>query len=1138
MSKISIALLGALQVSRDGAPLTQFESVKVRALLAYLAAEAGKPHDRGKLAGLLWPGWPQEAAQKNLRHALYSLRKLLGDPPYLEANRQSVRLSPGDDCQVDTLALEAALNRLHRDPAQAGSLSSWFEARCGPFLDGFTLADSPEYEEWVLSRSAYHNRQMLEAFSLLADWHEALNNLNLAETFARRQLELEPWREEAHQQLMRALARQGQRSQALAQYEACRKALDEGLGAQPGAETTRLHALIQSGQYPAGQYPPEPTAPAPAPRGFRQRPRHNLPRQVTPLVGRERETRELQARLASAPLVTITGPGGMGKSRLALHIAETCLERYADGAWWVDLAPLSSPELVPLNIARSVDMVVDAKPEVLSALLAYLQPRQLLVVLDNCEHLVEACAQVADAILRACPQVTLLATSREVLGIVGEALYPLSALSFPDLDRLPGVEQAAGYAAVHLFALRAEAARPGFKLDAGNILAVAQVCAHLDGIPLAIELAAARVAAMQVEEIAARLGDCFALLAAGRRAALPRHQTLRASIEWSYNLLSPAEQRLLQRCSVFAGDWSLEAAEAVGCDQAIVPSQVLSLLSQLADKSLVSPSFRAGQPTRYRLLETIQRFAAEKLAEARLEEDARDHHLLYYLALAERAKGGLRSPEMPRLLELLEAELENIRRALDYALIHPGSEDWRLEAGLRVASALHFFWHPRNRHAEGLNWLERLLAAEEAARGGHDLPTRRIPWRAKALYVAAWMANYVGNYTRVKKYTKESQKWYRTLGPAGRCGLAAAQMVEGSRIFYHQGDIQESKRLLEKSRAVFLEEGDLFNASEACLLLGMIAMYSFDYETAQSYDTERLKLAQALGDPDGIAFGQFNLGLLCYRQGNEDRARRLFEQSMEAFRSIHHTFATSLSIYRLIELEGSQGHYARAEELAEELVNLGEREGNELSIYNALVMQGWLAVFQDQVQKAVPYFARGVALKGENWLADFLSPLFIMGILAWLNGETDLAAEKFRELLALSQSVNNSKGAGIALWWLGRIAFDQGDLQATRACLIQALENCIDTFKIPWDFIYALETVADVEFALGQPERAVRLLAATDAYHQRHQFYRISRDRNMRSEAIAALRRALGEAAFSAAWEAGAALSLDEAVAYALANSG
>ncbi|MGE5222701.1 MAG: AfsR/SARP family transcriptional regulator, partial [Omnitrophica WOR_2 bacterium] len=609
MARLELFLLGPLVVYLDGKPITAFESNKVRALLAYLAAEVGQPQSRETLAGLLWPDWPDSAALRNLSSALGDLRKNTGDreaqPPFLVIHRDSIQLNPEGDCRVDVSEFNRLLTGFHRldfvlDKSNLGNLQSAVSLYRGPFLESFSLPDCAPFEEWLTIQREYYQRQILKALRLLAGYYEQMGEFEQALSYAYRQVEIEPWLEEAHQQIMRLLALSGQRSAALAQYETCCKLLKSELGVEPGVETVALYEQIQDGRLARVLPVPEPN------RLPSQKPRPNLPLELTRFFGREKEITQVKERLAEGRLVTLTGSGGVGKTRLSLRVIEEVQEDFTDGAWFVEMASLSDPELVVYQVAVSLGLREDPSIPVLDTLKHSLESKVSLLVLDNCEHLLQACAGLADVLLRACPGLKILASSREPLGVAGEAIFRVPSLPFPDRGQALSPESIDRYDSVRLFVDRARQVLPGYQITAQNAASLAAICRRLDGIPLAIELAAARMNLLTVEELANRLDHTFHLLSGGNRTALPRHQTLRATIDWSYNLLNEKERLLLRRLAALAGDWDLAGAEGVSAGAGLDEFEILDLLGSLVNKSMVTALRSQGSQTRYRMLEMIR----------------------------------------------------------------------------------------------------------------------------------------------------------------------------------------------------------------------------------------------------------------------------------------------------------------------------------------------------------------------------------------------------------------------------------------------------------------------------------------------------------------------------------------------------
>src|SRR6266498_2824347 len=473
---------------------------------------------------------------------------------------------------------------------------------------------------------------------------------------------------------------------------------------------------------------------------------HNLPIQLTSFVGREHELVELKQLLSKTRLLTLTGPGGTGKTRLALQIAEELLPSFADGVWFAESAPLTDASFLPQTIAGIFGLRELPNMPILNIVTDYLRAKQLLLILDNCEHLIEACAKLSDHLLRACPQLKIIASSREALGIAGETAYRVPSLSLPDQAQVTR-EAVLGFESVQLFVERASAANPKFHLTDQNASDVAQICRRLDGIPLALELAAARIRVFSTEEIAARLDDRFRLLTGGSRTALERHQTLRALIDWSYELLSNDERRLFRHLSVFAGGWTFEAAEAVCPDL-----DVLNLLMQLVDKSLVMVDADAQErSTRYHLLDTIRQYASEKLLEVGESQPARARHVDFFLKFAEIAEPHLNGSQELEWLSRLETEYDNLRAALEWAMKHD------IIIALRLGTALHLFWNSHSYQVEGRRLLSEALARlQKLPPVEGEVADQRIALQARALNVFGQLGFGVGDIVGSLKIFEES----------------------------------------------------------------------------------------------------------------------------------------------------------------------------------------------------------------------------------------------------------------------------------------------------------------------------------------------------------------------------------------------
>ena len=477
--------------------------------------------------------------------------------------------------------------------------------------------------------------------------------------------------------------------------------------------------------------------------------RHNLLLQLTSFVGRERELAELAALLGGARLVTLTGAGGSGKTRLAIEVAARTAGQTRDGAWLVELAPVFDPQLVVKAVAGVLGVRERPRSDLLDDVLERLRESELLLVLDNCEHLVEACARLAEALLRACPELRLLATSREPLGVPGERVFRTGSLPVPAGGDAPDAIAAAP--AVILFGDRAAAVLGGFELTPDTAPVVAQICRRLDGLPLAIELAAARTASLSLDDLGSRLDDCFALLTGGARTALPRQRTLEATVAWSYDLLSERQRALFDRLSVFAGGWTLDAAETVCAAAGLEARHVADDLAALVDKSLVVRDAPAGGRSRYRLFETLRQYGRDRLREADETAAVRDAHLSWAVGLAEEAERHLDGLDQAAWLDVLECELDNLRAALEWAIASRNAE-----AGLRLASiTVGSLWTWRSHVPEGQRWLQRLLATPAETATGV---------RAKGLLAAGRVDFHAGRWPRGVDLCAQSRDLYREVG--------------------------------------------------------------------------------------------------------------------------------------------------------------------------------------------------------------------------------------------------------------------------------------------------------------------------------------------------------------------------------------
>ncbi len=872
-------------------------------VLKLLALAPGHQLHRDEVLELLWPETPVATAANRLHGILYTARRILEPdlPPrarsaYLRMEGEQVALCPGGALWTDVAAFEtaAASAETSQEPATCMAAIT---------LYGGELLPEDRYEEWAVRRREELHARYVALVRRLAELCQAQGDLAGTIAALERLIAAEPTDEPAHVALMRLYAATGRRTQALRLYNQFRETLQRELEVEPEAATQRLYEDILRGDIPSVQEVPA-QGDWQAGRGVHppaQR-RHNLPVQLTSFIGREREIAEVTGLLTTSRLVTLTGTGGCGKTRLALEVAARVVDWFADGVWLVELAALTDGQLVVQAVASALGLRQQSGRPLVEILVDYAQPRHLLLVLDNCEHLVGACAALADLLLRDCPRLHILATSREPLGIAGETRWRVPSLDTPDPHTLPdGVDLPsllAGYDAVRLFVDRARLSAPNFMLTPHNAAAVAQVCHRLDGLPLAIELAAARVNVLPVEQIAARLHDVFHLLGGGSRTALPRQQTLQAMMDWSYDLLSEKEQRLLRRLAVFADGATLEAAEAICTGNGIDAAEVLDLLAALVDKSLVIVEEHAGE-ARYRLLEIIRQYAAGKLQAAGEEAELRRRHRDWYLRLAERAEPESWGAAQRLWLERLELEHENLRAALAWSVADPQGA----EAGLRLAAALWNFWWMRGYLSEGRRWLEQMLRRQEEA---------PLAARAKGLHASGVIAYALGDHATANQELEQSLALYQSLGD--RRGIALNLTYLGM-LARHRGEYARASTLLEKSATLLRGLGETWAMAVALNVLGDIAADQRDYATARAFYEQGLGLLRHVQDTWGIAFTLVHLGRVAYWQGEHRHAVLLCREALTLLQELGVPRGTAACLETLAGIAAARGQLDRATQL-------------------------------------------------------------------------------------------------------------------------------------------------------------------------------------------------------------------------------
>ncbi|MFV2177793.1 BTAD domain-containing putative transcriptional regulator [Actinomadura sp. LOL_011] len=896
-------VLGTLAVWTDDGGLVPVPGIKVRALLADLLVHEGRPVPADRLIDDLWgealPGNPAGA----LSAKVSQLRRVLEDAEpgaraLVESRPAGYLLAAdwtGRGARVDARRFEALVSeaRAAADPkARAGllgeALGTWRGTAFADFADEpFAGPAAARLEELRLIALEEHAEVRLELGE-----HGALAGELAAAVAAH------PLRERLRAAHMRALYRAGRQHEALEGFDRFRTLLADELGLDPGVELAELHGAILR-QDPALDAP---TASQAVPS--RAAPRTNLPVPPTELIGRDGAVADVRARLGTDRLVTLTGPGGVGKTRLAVEIAAGLADGFADGVWLVELAAVDRAT-VP-DLAEVVTAVLDVRDEPggpdtpLDRLALALGGRRLLLVLDNCEHVVEQAAELAEGLLRRVPGLRVLATSREPLGSPGEVVWAVPPLDVPARDGTDGAAALAESSAVRLFAARAEAAARGFRLDDETAVSVAVLCRRLDGIPLALELAATRVRTLGVRGLVARLDDRFRLLATGHRGAPPRQRTLTAMIDWSWDLLAEPERAVLRRLSVHADGCAVDAAEAVCAGGDVPADEVLDLLVRLVDRSLVVLVERPGEEPRYRLLESVAAYGTDRLRDAGEHARVRTLHSEYYAGLAERAD--LRGAGQASWLRTLDAEAANLRAALD-AAVAEGAAD----RALRLVGALAWYWFLRGRLGEALRSLDAALALT----GGTPVPrARAVTWRtgltmlkgdvrdwsarrAEALRLAAaagdaplaawarWFLAFAGSdvddVTAVAPVVAEALDAFRASGDAW--GEAAALLLRAKHA-HVRSDLAALERDAGRAAVLFGDLGDRWGRLQATEWLGGLAELTGDYDGAERLHRDGQRMAEELRLWPDVTGRLAWRGWIAVQRGDPAAARRLCDRAI------------------------------------------------------------------------------------------------------------------------------------------------------------------------------------------------------------------------------------------------------------------
>jgi predicted ATPase/DNA-binding SARP family transcriptional activator/Tfp pilus assembly protein PilF len=1018
MNRLSIALLGSFEVTLDDEPITNFRADSARALLVYLVMHAEMSFQRTFLATLLWPDQPESEALHALRQALNRLRNAIHDrkatPSFLNITRTTIGFNPESDYWLDVSVFEeliaATTRHSHRRLPVCRSchrrLTRAAELYRGEMLAGFFLDSSP-FEEWLLMEREYLHRQAIDVFHPLAAYHEQRGAFARAQHYARRQVELEPWREEAHQQLMRALDLSGQRSAALAQYNTCRQLLATELGMAPTATTEVLYEQIQAETLERRSQPP-----------------HNLPAQLSPFIGRKAELAQITEKInhLDCRLLTLVGPGGVGKTRLALQIAWDALGTFKDGVYFVPLTAVRSPEALPIALAQALGFHFRSGENLQAQLNAYLKRKEVLLVLDNFEHLLQGAGLIVN-LLQQAADVRVLTTSQKPLDAPGEWLFNVKAFEYPQDGCMEELEQ---YHAVHFFAESARRWRPDFSLDAANRSYVARVCRLVAGVPLALELAASWLRVLSCQEIAQEIQEDLDFLRSSAHGVPERHRSIRAVFEYSWKTLTAGEQRTLQRLTVFRGSFNREAALRVA-------DTSFSTLVALVDKSMLQRVTyeRATPVTRYVQHNLVRHYAKEKLAlDPAAALSAQERHCDYYCTLLQDMEDDLTGGAQHQARELLSSEIENIRVAWDWAVDHE-----KISAIRRALEGLTQFYCLCGWFQEG----------DTVFRQAIEKLSQISPLPDSVLHIihrlSARRGTFLGHLGRYEEAEALLQTSLKGLQAFEDTAALVASLNSLSFISNRQGDYAKAKDLLKRalalSRAAQLRQLEADSLSQ----LGAVYFYLADYATSSDYYAQTLHIRRELGDRFGESLALGNLGLTVYEQSNFKAAKAYFEESWDILRhEVGNREREGWILNNLGMMALDYGEYTDALDYYQQALRISRDIGDLWGESNTLGNLGIVHWSLGDFAQAGAYYAEAIEIKreiddgwGESMITGFQSLLFHD------LGRFSEALDRGQRALAIAEDLGSPEVQAYALTFVGHAQVKLGSLEEAAGSYQQAL---------------------------------------------------------------------------------------------------
>ena len=808
---------------------------------------------------------------------------------------------------------------------------------------------------------------------------------------------------------------------------------------------------------------------------------HNIPLDLTSFIGREEELKEVRRLIGRTRLLTMTGVGGTGKTRLAMQAARGLVHDFKDGIWVIELSTIFEADQALRAIAAVLDMRDLPNHHLEESLCDFLRPRNLLLILDNCEHLIRTCAQITERMLSGCPNIKILVTSRESLGVAGEVTFHVPSMQQPDPEDMLDGDDVWKIESMQLFKERALSVKPDFQADESQTKAACRICARLDGIPLAIELAAARVRVMPVEEIASRLSDRFKLLTGGSRSAMPRQQTLEALIDWSHDLLTDEEKTLLRRLSIFSSGWTLEEVEAI-CPDAILPVEdILDVLTRLVDKSLVNSDTRAGK-ARFDMLETIRQYARNKLIQSGEIETLRNLHVQYFTGFAEKAGPELWRSGQVEWMDRLEDDHDNLRAAMEWSMCGGCGDDYVLN-GLRIAASIFTFWMVRGYWSEGLGWIRKLLELPAVTAGESEVKTRLI-------YMAGFLTKEMGDILSAKEYfdraleTARSQKDRRGQAYAF-LGLAEIAMIERL--------LDEAERNIDRCLTLFRDLDDQVGTAIALSRKGEITKELQGYEKSKSYYQENLKICREAGHILGTAGTLLSLGYNEMNYGDPALGREYLEESLNIFRS----------------------------------------SKDKSGIAGALSAIGYADLYSEDLESSRERYEEALKINRELRSSPGIGQALIaLGEISRSQGDYIAACEFYEEALQINENLGQIGIVMVVAHNLGYVSKQQGDLQQAlkyfRRSLKLAKGRRSGRFKH-----YCILGIASVYFDLGRVDDAIRLFGAAEKSEEENSYRIDMADQKEIDKCMQTLKKDVPAEKIEQLWMLGRDLSIDETTSLA-----